>query len=105
MEMTNCLAWKGRNRCGPRCSRQVRSSPVFGPRSVRVRGLAEHREKDHTILLATDGVWDVMDESTVFKKLDMTVRHKDYGAKRIVSDAFSAGSQDEICAIAVYLEY
>ena len=32
-----------RNSSGPRCSSPVRSGPVFGPRSVRVQGSAEHR--------------------------------------------------------------
>jgi len=55
------------------------------------------------LILATDGLWDVMSERCAVERLLRTCHHKDFGAKRLVGDAFDLGSKDNICAIVVYL--
>ena len=60
------------------------------------------RTMDEELVLATDGVWDVMSPSDVRKSLSDTVRHSDYGAKRLAMDAFNRGSTDNIAAVVVY---
>eukprot|EP01060_Flectonema_neradi_P002069 TRINITY_DN11250_c0_g2_i1.p1 TRINITY_DN11250_c0_g2~~TRINITY_DN11250_c0_g2_i1.p1 ORF type:complete len:620 (+),score=143.35 TRINITY_DN11250_c0_g2_i1:58-1917(+) len=60
------------------------------------------RSMDEELVLATDGVWDAMTPSNVRKSLSDTVRHSDYGAKRVVMDAFNQGSTDNIAAVVIY---
>eukprot|EP00756_Hemistasia_phaeocysticola_P026180 Hpha_TRINITY_DN16046_c5_g1::TRINITY_DN16046_c5_g1_i4::g.117963::m.117963 len=55
------------------------------------------------LVLATDGVWDVMTPQEVVNNLRDTIRHEDYGPKRVCCDAYNAGSTDNIGAVVVYL--
>ena len=62
------------------------------------------RGMDELLVLATDGVWDVLTPEQVVTALQGTVRHRDYGAKRIASDAYNAGSTDNIGAMVIYFD-
>jgi serine/threonine protein phosphatase PrpC len=58
---------------------------------------------DDFLVMASDGVWGWMTNQDVVEKVGATVKHVDFGPKRIVSEAYEAGSDDNITAIVVYL--
>ena len=47
-------------------------------------------------------VWGVLSAEEVQAKVRATVRHVDYGAKRLAADAWEAGSTDNIGVVCVY---
>ena len=55
------------------------------------------------LILACDGVWDVLSGMQACAFVADTVRHVDFGAKRLVMEAFNAGSTDNLSAIVIYL--
>ena len=59
--------------------------------------------RDAFIILACDGVWDVMTSQRACAFVSDTVRHVDFGAKRVVMEAFNNDSDDNLSAIVVYL--
>eukprot|EP01063_Lacrimia_lanifica_P015999 TRINITY_DN22628_c0_g1_i1.p1 TRINITY_DN22628_c0_g1~~TRINITY_DN22628_c0_g1_i1.p1 ORF type:complete len:636 (+),score=266.86 TRINITY_DN22628_c0_g1_i1:78-1985(+) len=60
------------------------------------------RSVDQMLVLATDGIWDVMTPDMVCTALNDTVKHKDYGAKRLCCDAYNLGTEDNMGAMVVY---
>eukprot|EP00470_Lotharella_oceanica_P015567 CAMPEP_0170192986 /NCGR_PEP_ID=MMETSP0040_2-20121228/55752_1 /TAXON_ID=641309 /ORGANISM="Lotharella oceanica, Strain CCMP622" /LENGTH=130 /DNA_ID=CAMNT_0010441489 /DNA_START=11 /DNA_END=403 /DNA_ORIENTATION=- len=60
-------------------------------------------EDDQFVVLASDGLWDVLSPQKTVDILGNTVKHADYGAKSIVADALQLGSDDNITSIVVYL--
>ena len=60
------------------------------------------RPEHDALVAATDGVWRALSNAQVQAKIRATVRHVDYGAKRIAADAWEAGSTDNIGAVCVY---
>eukprot|EP00928_Gymnodinium_smaydae_P042343 TRINITY_DN28529_c0_g1_i1.p1 TRINITY_DN28529_c0_g1~~TRINITY_DN28529_c0_g1_i1.p1 ORF type:complete len:668 (-),score=69.69 TRINITY_DN28529_c0_g1_i1:302-2305(-) len=61
-------------------------------------------QADKTLVLASDGVWDVVGADQVMQRVRRTCRHKDFGAKSIVGQAFDSGSTDNICAVVIYMD-
>jgi len=61
-------------------------------------------DNDDYLLLATDGVWDVMSAADVVKSLHSTVKEPYMCAKKIVMDAYQRGSDDNISMIVVFLK-
>ena len=59
--------------------------------------------RDAFIILACDGVWDVLSSQRACAFVADTVRHVDFGAKRVVMEAFNYGSEDNLSAVIVYL--
>jgi len=58
---------------------------------------------DEFLVVATDGLWDVLSPQRTVDILNNTVKHADYGSKSIVGDALQLGSDDNITAIVVYI--
>lgn len=62
------------------------------------------KEGDDFVVLASDGVWGVLSNAAVLAKVATTVKHVDFGPQRLVSEAYEAGSDDNITALVVYLK-
>ena len=62
------------------------------------------KEGDDFVVLASDGVWSVLSNGAVLDKVATTVKHVDFGPQRLVSEAYEAGSDDNITALVVYLK-
>eukprot|EP01061_Rhynchopus_euleeides_P021314 TRINITY_DN34796_c0_g1_i1.p1 TRINITY_DN34796_c0_g1~~TRINITY_DN34796_c0_g1_i1.p1 ORF type:complete len:629 (+),score=241.92 TRINITY_DN34796_c0_g1_i1:34-1887(+) len=93
-----------------RVNGKIAVSRAFGDRS---QPLVSHkpdivhyalRSMDEILILASDGVWDVCTPASVVEALQGTVRHRDYGAKRVCCDAYNAGSTDNIGAVVIYFD-
>lgn len=54
-------------------------------------------------MMATDGLFDVLQNERVGELLDTTVKHVDFGAKRVVMEALALGSIDNVTAIVCYI--
>ena len=61
------------------------------------------QEGDDFVVLASDGVWGALSNACVLEKVATTVKHVDFGPKRVVSEAYEAGSDDNMTALVVYL--
>jgi serine/threonine protein phosphatase PrpC len=48
-------------------------------------------------------VWGALSNACVLEKVATTVKHVDFGPKRVVSEAYEAGSDDNMTALVVYL--
>jgi serine/threonine protein phosphatase PrpC len=59
---------------------------------------------DDFVVLASDGVWNVLSNAAVLDKVATTVKHVDFGPQRLVGEAYEGGSDDNITAIVVYLK-
>jgi len=56
------------------------------------------------IILATDGLWDVLSPEEVSHIMKKTVSKGDLVTKRLVNEAIEKGSKDNITAIAIFLD-
>merc|ERR1712216_203322 len=61
--------------------------------------------EDDFVMLATDGVWDVVNEKEAVRNISSTARHVDFGAKSLCIRAWELGSDDNISAVCVYLNH
>ena len=59
---------------------------------------------DYALVLASDGLWDVLSEDRVLHCLQKTAKSPDMIAKRLVSEAFDSGSDDNISVVVVFLQ-
>ena len=59
---------------------------------------------DDFFVLASDGVWGWLSNKAVVRAVATTVKHVDFGPKRLVAEAYEAGSDDNITALVVYLK-
>lgn len=60
-------------------------------------------DDDDFIILASDGLWDVVSSKNAVAMVQSTVRVPDLAAKRLVSKALELGSDDNISVIVVFL--
>ena len=83
----------------------------IGDRPLRKWGLTSEpeirvvdvQEDDYALVLASDGLWDVLSEAKVLHCLKHTAKSPDMIAKRLVSEAYDHGSDDNITAAVVFL--
>ena len=75
----------------------------FGLTSVPETHEVELSEDDEFFVMASDGVWGWIDNDTACDKVATTVKHVDFGPKRLISEAYEAGSDDNISVVVVYL--
>jgi serine/threonine protein phosphatase PrpC len=59
---------------------------------------------DEFILLACDGLWDVMDVDDVIALVQSTVKEPSMVVKRIVAEALTRGSSDNITVVIAFLQ-
>lgn len=59
--------------------------------------------EDQFIIMATDGVWDVMSDAEAVGLVHDTVKDPQMSAKRLVTEALSRGSRDNATALVVFL--
>eukprot|EP00967_Tisochrysis_lutea_P109950 scaffold171475_cov31-Tisochrysis_lutea.AAC.2 len=83
----------------------------IGDRDLRALGLSAEPEVicvprgkgDIGVVLASDGLWDVMSEERTLHCLNNTARSPDMLAKRLVFDAMDKGTQDNVtCAVVLF---
>ncbi|GBF88929.1 hypothetical protein Rsub_01428 [Raphidocelis subcapitata] len=60
-------------------------------------------EEDSFLVMATDGVWDVMTDAEAVALVRDTVKDPQMSAKRLVTEALSRGSRDNCTALVVFL--
>jgi serine/threonine protein phosphatase PrpC len=60
--------------------------------------------QDDFVVVATDGVWDVMTNEDVADAVLKTARDPGLAAKRIGGDALTRGSRDNISVVVVFLK-
>eukprot|EP00164_Ancoracysta_twista_P003442 GFYU01004593.1.p1 GENE.GFYU01004593.1~~GFYU01004593.1.p1 ORF type:complete len:738 (-),score=196.32 GFYU01004593.1:144-2219(-) len=63
----------------------------------------ELQEGDHFLVMATDGVWDYVSNQEAVNMVLDTVKVPNMCAKRIVLDAYSRGSDDNLTLVVVFL--
>ncbi|EOD21313.1 hypothetical protein EMIHUDRAFT_458399 [Emiliania huxleyi CCMP1516] len=89
----------------------LRVTRCIGDRRLRHLGLSSEPElrccarapTDVGIVLASDGLWDVMDEARVLHCLTHTARSADMLAKRLVLEAMDRGTTDNVtCAVVLF---
>lgn len=61
------------------------------------------RSKYDWIILATDGLWDVLRKEDISQIMKRTVSKADLVTKRLVSEAIERGSTDNITVVAIFL--
>lgn len=59
---------------------------------------------DDFIVLASDGVWDTLNDETVCRAVRNTAKECGLAAKRIGGDALAAGSSDNISVVVIFLK-
>lgn len=59
--------------------------------------------QDHFVVLATDGLWDVVSAQEAVGLVYDTVKDPTLAAKRLVTEALMRGSADNVSAIVVFL--
>eukprot|EP00210_Caulerpa_lentillifera_P009064 g8649.t1 len=59
---------------------------------------------DEFLVLATDGLWDVLTNEEVVRLVQDTVKEPDLCSKRLAMEALTRGSQDNITVIVVFLK-
>ena len=59
--------------------------------------------KDVVLLVATDGLFDVASNTDAVRLVATTAKDPELAAKRVVADALSRGSGDNVTAAVVYL--
>jgi serine/threonine protein phosphatase PrpC len=64
----------------------------------------ELTEDDHFVVLGTDGLWDVLADAEVVGLVRDTVKEPSMCAKRLVMEALSRGSNDNVSAVVVFLQ-
>ena len=89
----------------------IQVTRCIGDRRLRHLGLSSEPElrccarapTDVGIVLASDGLWDVMDEARVLHCLTHTARPADMLAKRLVLEAMDRGTTDNVtCAVVLF---
>ncbi|KAA8498642.1 Protein kinase and PP2C-like domain-containing protein [Porphyridium purpureum] len=55
------------------------------------------------LILATDGIWDVMNEADAVRLVRSTARDPDMASKRLMMEALARGSSDNISVVVVFL--
>ena len=89
----------------------IQVTRCIGDRRLRHLGLSSEPElrccarapTDVGIVLASDGLWDVMDEARVLHCLTHTARSADMLAKRLVLEAMDRGTTDNVtCAVVLF---
>lgn len=60
-------------------------------------------EGDHFVVIGTDGVWDVLNDDQAVKCVLDTAKEPGLAAKRVGSEAFGRGSDDNITAAVMFL--
>lgn len=85
-------------------------SRALGDRAVKryisaTPDVATHQlsDEDDFIILASDGLWDVVTSKNAVSLVQTTVRVPDLAAKRLVAKALELGSDDNISVIVVFL--
>jgi protein phosphatase PTC1 len=84
----------------------------FGDFDVRESGMTPEPEitgvqlepEDEYIVLACDGLWDVVTEDDVAQLVAATVKEPGMVAKRLVAEAMTKGSDDNITVIVAFLK-
>jgi len=85
----------------------IQVSRCIGDRSLRRLGLtaepevqtAALSEADKALVIASDGLWDVMPAARVLHALNNTARSPDLIAKRLIFDAMDRGADDNISVV------
>ena len=65
--------------------------------------IRECTSDDSFVILASDGLWDVISNEEAVQYVHDTVKHPDMCAKRLVHEALTRGSQDNITVIVAFL--
>jgi serine/threonine protein phosphatase PrpC len=60
-------------------------------------------EDDWFVIIATDGLWDVMNDQEAVRLMCDTVKQPSMCAQRLVTEAIARGSRDNVTAIVVVL--
>lgn len=63
-----------------------------------------HHEQDSFVILASDGVWDVLTGEELIQLVKETVKQPAMCAQRIVTEALTKGSEDNASAIIAFLD-
>lgn len=58
---------------------------------------------DEFVVIASDGLWDKLSNEDVVRLVHDTVKDPDMAAKRLVTEALTRGSDDNITAVVVFL--
>jgi serine/threonine protein phosphatase PrpC len=58
---------------------------------------------DEFIVLACDGLWDVLSNDEVVELVESTVKERGLAAKRLVAEALARGSDDNVTCIVAFL--
>jgi serine/threonine protein phosphatase PrpC len=72
------------------------------PRPLPRRTLPAAVGAADALVLASDGLFDALSPEEVARRLGDTLRHGDYGPRRLCVDAVAAGSQDNVTAAVAY---
>lgn len=59
---------------------------------------------DSFLILASDGLWDVVTNEEAVQFVHDTVKHPDMCAKRLVTEALTRGSQDNLTVVIAFLK-
>ena len=62
------------------------------------------RPADKALVLASDGLWDVMSEARVLHCLQHTAKSPDLIAKRLLQEALDKGTDDNTSVVVVFLQ-
>ncbi len=57
------------------------------------------------LVMGTDGLFDVLENAQIASLLDRTVKHEDFGAKRLVMEALALGTIDNVTSIVTYFDF
>lgn len=94
-------------------SLNLSNNRAIGDADMRSQGLTAEPEgrdvpiippQDEFVVLASDGLWDVLSNEEAVRLVHDTVKEPDMCARRLVSTAFERGSQDNVTALIVFLD-
>ena len=85
------------------CTRSIGDADVKSEGVIAEPEVAEHRlcSEDEFLVVASDGLWDVLEPADVSALIRDTVKHPGMAAQRLVTEALTRGSADNVSAAVV----